>query len=444
MAWADYDYLNPRNYWCNRDPRLQSTVWMDNDAYARLKRDLAYYRRNPGKADPSKMLNLIGQIFNAWDGERRSFIQAKEELVGQYSMLINAMNARTDEIRHLDNVIQRLDRQLQEQERKQNKLQAQLDELISKSERNSQLANLYLNEAIEAYNNVVNDLSYRKFVSDQLESMSYLFQTVNNLELDSGAIQGLAIDALGKLFAMNKEVMRKRVEFDLMYDVVSSEAKDLQQQYNYWENNVYFDAENKNKADMAFWSYNLFPELKNSVERLCQDLDQAYDNPSIQVKELKEIQKNLETLREYGEQTVNDVLMRSLQSEKSEALCNIASLILVEDFLFKVVYMGFNNGDERSSYVAQLSNTASGMNIQFIFTPLGPSQIGCDYQVSLSGYQDETRVNTILSSIWQELSPNKINPSRKQDGEDSHIVDQIDFVKPGQHIHLPEVSTTNK
>lgn len=441
----NYDYLDPRHYWSQRDPRRCSKVWIDNTVYSRLKKDLSYYRQHPGKADPTKLLELIDQIVNAWDGERRSFTQAQKELISQYNSLVDAVNSKTDEIRRLNDVILRLDRQLQEQEREQRRLQNQINEIIAEKNRNSSLATQYLNEAIEAYNGIVNDPAYQKFVPDQVEALKFIFQTVNELELDSAAIQGLAVDALGKLFAMNKEVMRKRIEFDLIYDVVYAEAKDLRKQYDEWQTSVYFDPpENMHKADMAFWSYNWFPQLRDSVDRLYHDMESAPGDQSVHVKELHEIQHQLAELRKAGILATNDVIMRSQQSEKVEALGNIASLILVEDFLFKVVYMGFNNNDERSSYVTQLKNPAAGMSMQFVFTPLSPTQIGCNYEVSFDGYQDEMRVNSILASIWQELRPNQITPLDGHGDNESHIVDHIEFVKPGQSARLADPSPISK
>lgn len=442
---ASVDYLNPKYYWSHADPRRSSHVWMDNDALAAQKREAEYYRLHPGKADPARLLGLIERIMEAWNGERASFVSTQRELVEQYNRLVDAVNARTDEINRLNEILLRLNKQIERQADQQRRLQMQIDRLQEEKDRSESLARKYLNEAIDAYNSVVADPDYHRFASDKMQALAFVFGKVADLDLDPGAVQGLAVDALSKLFAINAEVIRRRAEFDLAYQVVSTDARDLLAQFEHWNSNVYFDPDGRqNKADMAFWSWNLFPQLYEAAEDICRQLDAAPDNPAIDTPQLKELHKQIEQLREYGSQTVNDVLARSMQSEKAEALGNIASLVLVEDFLFKMVYMGFNDNDERSAYVAQLRSAASGISMQFVFTPLSQSEVGCNYQVCFDGYQDEKRVSDILNAVWHELKPNKINPAAQRDDDSGHIVDHIEFAAPGHPIHLGDALPTLK
>lgn len=444
MARRNFDYLNPNNYWAHADPRHCSKVWIDNNVYADLNNELEYYRLHPTKADVKNLLNLIRRMTEAWQGERNAFKRMQKDFIKEYNVLVDSANSKTDEIKRLNDVILQLDNQVQEQAREQQRINEQINQLIEDKNHTTELARRYINEAIDAYNKIANDSYYSKFVPAQLQALQYLFEKINNLNLDSAAVQGLAVDALSKIYAMNKEVIRKRVEFDIAYEVVWADAQQLCQQYDVWQNDVYFDIESRrNQVDMAYWSRGLFPQQRDSLDEICHELEGAQQNPHIDTDKLWEIQQQLELLRKYGEETVNEVLARSRQSEKAEALGNIASLILVEEFHFKVVFVGFNDNDERSAYITQLHNASSGIDMQLVFTPLDSVQIGCTCQVSFEGYQDGKRANDILNAVWYELRPNKITPSGYEDSAEPKIVDHIDFATFGQPVHLEHTVSQN-
>ena len=145
---------------------------------------------------------------------------------------------------------------------------------------------------------------------------------------------------------------------------------------------------------------------------------------------------DLDQLEKNGEETVKTAFSVSSQSEKAEALARRTAIILADDFFFRTVYLGFNDDDERSAYVLQLENHASGIRMQFIFTPLNSTQIGCDYSVSFSGYQDEYRVRDIIESLISELSFNSIHTNHHE--IKNNIIDRISFIPLGQVIHLSE------
>ena len=436
MARNNRQYTDPSNFWNGMDPRRHERVWINNDVYARMNRELEELRRNPKKADTAKLLRLVSEMYRSWSEERERFKSLWNELVDEYNRLLKEIDAKGEEIERLNRVLLRLNEQIEETIKKQNELQEQINEIQRDRNANAELARKYLNEAIEAYNLIVNNPFYHKYANEDVEALNFIFRRVESTSLDAAAVQGIAVESLGKLYAMNKRVIRKRTEFELFYAIVLNEALELRKQYADWCNNTYFDPENRHQADMAYWSRGLFTEYMGNVDEICHELENAPVNPDIRIEELRKMQGQLGELRKYGEITVNNVLALSLMSEKIEALANITAIIMVEDFFFKAIYLGFNNADKRSSYVVQLNNYASGIRLQFEFSPLNNGEIGCNYIVSFEGYQDEDRVNHILDAVWSELMPNKVNPIGKRGEVDAHIVDNIEFATQGQPIQI--------
>lgn len=435
-------YLNPNRYWGNWDPREHSVVWEDNDANAERLAELAYYRKHPAKANLDNLLRLLDNFVQQQQEERRLFRAEWKKLIKEYNEAINEINQQNEVITQLNEAIFKLNNQIEEVYNQQKIIQDKLDQIQTDKRRNKELASRYRNEAVEAFNLIANDVYYLKFAGDEISAIQYIISRMDKGELDDGAIQGLAIDALGKLYAIQKMVVRKVADYELTYAITRSKATTIKTQFLKWRDKSFFDIKETSPVDMDYWSRGYFPELLQNVENICHNIEIAPQSADIKTEDLKQMQSELEKLEKLGADTVAIVYSASANSEKAEALAAKTAIILAEDFYFRTVYMGFNNGDERSSYVLQLENHASGIRLQFVFTPLNSTQIGCNYTISFQGYQDEDRVKTILKSLWTELTPNNIRNS--VDDLNDSIVEHIEFTPQGEEIHLYDINQTLK
>ena len=434
-------YLNPNRYWGNWDPREHSVVWEDNDAFAERRAELAYYRKHPAKANLDILLRLLDNFVQQQEEERRSFRTEWNNLIKDYNEAISEINQQNAVITQLNEFILELNSQIEQAYNQQKIIQSKIDQIQNEKQRNRELASIYRNEVVEAFNLVANDIYYLKFAGDEISTIQYIISRMDNENLDDGAVQGLAIEALGKLYAIQKRVARKVADYELTYAITRSKATTLRTQFLKWRDNLFFDTEETCPVDMDFWSRGYFSELMQNVENICHNIEIAPQSADIKIEDLKQLQIELDQLEKLGADSVSIAYSASANSEKAEALSAKTAIILAEDFYFRTVYMGFNNGDERSSYVLQLENHASGIRLQFVFSPLSPTQIGCNYKISFQGYQDENRVNTILNALWAELAPNNIRAS-VENLRDS-IVEKIEFTPQGEDIHLYEINQTS-
>lgn len=434
-------YLNPNRYWGNWDPREHCVVWEDNDAFAERRAELTYYRKHPAKANLDILLRLLDNFVQQQEEERRSFRTEWNKLIKDYNEAISEINQQNAVITQLNEFILELNSQIEQAYNQQKIIQSKIDQIQNEKQRNRELASIYRNEVVEAFNLVANDIYYLKFAGDEISTIQYIISRMDNENLDDGAVQGLAIEALGKLYAIQKRVARKVADYELTYAITRSKATTLRTQFLKWRDNLFFDTEETCPVDMDFWSRGYFSELMQNVENICHNIEIAPQSADIKIEDLKQLQIELDQLEKLGADSVSIAYSASANSEKAEALSAKTAIILAEDFYFRTVYMGFNNGDERSSYVLQLENHASGIRLQFVFSPLSPTQIGCNYKISFQGYQDENRVNTILNALWAELAPNNIRAS-VENLRDS-IVEKIEFTPQGEDIHLYEINQTS-
>lgn len=431
-------YLNPNRYYGNWNPLEHSVVWEDNDAFAERRAELAYYRKHPAKANLDILLRLLDDFVQQKEEERRSFRIEWNKLIKDYNDAISEINQQNEVITQLNEFIIDLNSQIEKAYNQQKIIQSKIEQIQNEKQRNKELASRYRNEVVEAFNLVANDINYLKYAEDEISAIHYIISRMDKDNLDDGAIQGLAIETLGKLYAIQKMVARKVADYELTYAITRSKATALKAQFLKWRDKLFFDIEQTCPVDMDYWSRGYFSELMQNVENICHNIEIAPQSADIKTDELKQMQIEIDQLEKLGVDSVSIAYSASANSEKAEALSAKTAIILAEDFYFRTVYMGFNNGDERSSYVLQLENHASGIRLQFVFTPLSPTQIGCNYTISFQGYQDEDRVKTILSSLWAELAPNNIRTSVENLRD--NIVENIEFTPQGENIHLYEIN----
>lgn len=434
-------YLNPNRYWSNWDPREHSIVWEDNDAFAERRAELEYYRKHPAKANLDILLHLLDNFVQQQEEERRTFRTEWNKLIKDYNDAIAEISHQNEVITQLNEFIIDLNSQIEKAYNQQKIIQSKIEQIQNEKQRNKELASIYRNEVVEAFNLVANDIYYLKFAGDEISAIQYIISRMDKDNLDDGAIQGLAIDALGKLNAIQKMVARKVADYELTYAITRAKAFALKTQFINWRDKLFFDIEQTCSVDMDYWSRGYFSELIQNVENICHNIETAPQSADIKTDELKQMQIEIDQLEKLGADSVSIAYSASANSEKAEALAAKTAIILAEEFFFRTVYMGFNNGDERSSYVLQLENHTSGIRLQFVFTPLSSTQIGCNYTISFQGYQDEDRVKTILNSLWAELAPNNIRTSVENLRES--IVENIEFTPQGENIHLYEINQTS-
>ena len=184
MARNNRRYTDPRNFWSGMDPRRHERVWINNDVYARMNRELEELRRNPKKADTAKLLRLVSEMYRSWSEERERFKSLWNELVDEYNRLLKEIDAKGEEIERLNRVLLRLNEQIEETIKKQNELQEQINEIQRDRNANAELARKYLNEAIEAYNLIVNNPFYHKYANEDVEALNFIFRRVESTSLD--------------------------------------------------------------------------------------------------------------------------------------------------------------------------------------------------------------------------------------------------------------------
>ena len=430
------NYLDPSRFWNNRDPTKSEYVWEDNASRAQRLAELEYWEKNPAKANLETVLRLFGEFISKQEEERKSFRSEWTKLVRSFHEAVQTIDQQSKQISFLNNVIADLNLQIESAYNQQKQIQERLIKIEDEQISNRKLAVQYQNEAVSAFNLIVNDVVYRRFAGDEIAALEYELERMGKNKLEEGAIQGLAVDILSRVYAIHKKVARKKTEYDLTYAIAKAKASNVRAQFINWRDEMYFDADKKNHVDMGFWTRGVFPELMDNVEIISHNLEIAHKNPDIKVDDLKRMILDLDQLEKNGEETVKTAFSVSSQSEKAEALARRTAIILADDFFFRTVYLGFNDDDERSAYVLQLENHASGIRMQFIFTPLNSTQIGCDYSVSFSGYQDEYRVRDIIESLISELSFNSIHTNHHE--IKNNIIDRISFIPLGQVIHLSE------
>ena len=422
-------------------PHDYGTVWLENGAYANLERELAYYRSHPNNVNPDELLQFLAQVLEEWRQDRRNYQNAMEEVLNRYEEMLEAMRDREREYRRLKDVLKELREQLRRQQEQQRQLEHRIRQVEEERENNQRRAVDLRNEAVEAFNRIVNDPYFQKYAIHELEAISHQLEELDRLPLAAEAKQAVALDCLNRVFTVIQLVERKKLEFSTARLLAETEATLIMDQFIHWRDDVYFDEQRQHKADMDFWSFEHFGEVMRAVEALQRRIHDGELMAGYYVENLKEDLQQMKDLQEEGEQTVASVFNNCNVSEECQQLALIAATILYEDFHFKLIANGYDADDMRHGYVIEMENHALGCKLRFVFSPVSETQsVGC-YQLCFLDYIDQILLSSFERMLLSELEYNKIPVrTRRKQGEETigTIVEELEFTPYGQPILLPQ------
>lgn len=422
-----YGHWNPDEY---------SSIWLENGAYRQLQRELEYYRTHPQNADPDAMLRLVDRIMQNWRQERGQWKVQMQELIEQMKVAVKIIKENEREAQRMQGLIDRLQQQVNETVERQNELQEHIDSLERDKQNDARLAQQYRNEAVQAYNEVVNDPYFQKYAFEELQAIGHFIHDMDNRPLADAAIQGLAIECIAKIYATRQKVDRMKTEFDVVHTLVSNRAQEVLEQYERWRDEVYFDPESRQKhVDMDFWSHGRFGQQMQNVQGIVHNLGIAPTQPGYMIAQLRTDLENLDTLMQQGEDVFAEVMNVSNLSELVEAMGLLASLILCEDYYYRLVSWGFNDDDERGAYVIQTENHSDHTRMQFVFSPIDQTHSVCFYQTCFEEYEDERIADKLVRDILMQLQENGIQ-LQIPDHLHANIVDHLEFGHGQGGIHL--------
>lgn len=423
------------------DPHAGGTVWLENGAYAQLERDLAYYRLHPNNVQPDELLRFLAIVLEEWKQDRKNFQNAMEEVYNRFDEMIEAMRDREQEYQRLKDVLRDLREQLRQQQEQQRQLERRIREVEEERENNQNRAVRLRNEAVEAFNQIVNDPYFQKYAIHELETISHQLAELDRLPLAAEAKQAVALDCLNRVFAIIQLVERKKLEYSTARLLAEAEAVLIMDQFVHWRDDVYFDEGRQHKADMDFWSFGHFGEVMGAAQTLQQRIHDGELVPGYFVEQLEADLQQLKDLQAEGERTVASVFNNCNVSEECEQLGLITATILYEDFHFKLIARGYDADDMRHAYVIEMENHALGCKLRFVFSPVSETQsVGC-YQMCFLDYIDQMILTSFERMLLSELEYNKIPVrTRRKQGEQTigTIVEELEFTPFGQPISLPQ------
>lgn len=427
------DILNDRgNFYSGWLPRDNGYTWMNNEAYAQWKRELEYLRRHPKQADPEALLALMTRIFGSWEQERRDFLNEFNGLLEVYEEALQLLKDNEEEFVRLNNLINALHQRINEAVIRQNELQERLDGIERRKANDRNIAIRYRNDAVEILNRLAETVYFEKYAPGELDALRYLIREIDKGNLTDGAVQGLAVECIAKACALERMVERKRSEFEILHMMAMQQMTELRRRYDNWGNETYFDEAKQHKMDVDYWSRGAWNRAYSHMKVLEASLTGADKVIGYRIENLQADIESITHLNQVGEEIIERALALSYQSEMAKAMGELIASIMCEIFMFRTVFMGYNNDDERESFVVQMYSHTYEMKIQFILTPLNEKEIGCIYHASTGKYIREEYLDEILKHINAELRFNDVLVVEQDKKEDSHWVPDIEFVPKGR------------
>lgn len=416
-------------------------VYLENGAYAELEKQLDYYREHPANVKPDELLHFLSLVMEEWRKDKTRFKTIMDETLEQYGHMLEAMRDIEKEYRRLKRLLRDLNEKIRRQEQRQEQIEHRLTLIEKERDKAKTRAVELRNEALDAFNGIVNDPFCQKYAMPELEAINQQLKAMDNGQLASEAMQAVAVNALNRVYAVSMLVEHKKLEFAAAQLLADTEATLIINQFVHWRDDVYFDDDRQNKADMDFWSFQHFGEIMSAAEILCRRIRGGEKLTGYMVSNLEEDIRQMKELQEEGERIVASVFNSCNISEQCQQLGLITAIILYEDFHFQLVTSGYDADDLRHGYVIEMENHAMECKIRFIFSPVSQTQsVGC-YQMCFHDYIDQQLLLSFEQVLLRELQNNGI-PVRVHKANDKetwgNVVENIEFTPSGNPIRLPE------
>ena len=413
----------------NWNPHSHSLVWLENGAYAELERQLSYYREHPTNVRPDELLQFLTSVMKEWRKDTNRFKGIMEETLTQYGRMLDTMKSREKEYKRLKGLLHDLNKKVKEQEQRQKQIERRLTLIENERFKANERALELRNEAIEAFNGIVNDPFCQKYAMPEIEAIDQQLKTMDTGKLTSEAIQAVAVNALNRIYVVTMLVERQKLEFSTAQLLAETEATLIINQFVHWRDDVYFDDGRQHKADMDFWSFQHFGEVMKAVESLCQRIRGGEQLPGYMITNLEN------DIRQMKDLNCCNI------SEQCQQLGLLTAIILYEEFHFQLVTNGYDEDDLRHGYVIEMENHAMGCKLRFVFSPVSQTQsVGC-YQMSFIDYIDQQLLSSFEQVLLSELQNNGIAVSKHCEmGKNTWgtVVENIEFTPHGKPISLPE------
>lgn len=433
------DMLNdPDNFYAGWLPRDNQSVWINNEVYAEITGRLRYLTDHPELASPDRLLALVDEIISTWNSERRAFRSEFNALLEAYGEAVRLLNEQNAEFDRLNGVINDLHERINEAVRRQNELQARLDEIRQEKAMDAALAMRYRNEAVEILNGFTETVYFEKYASGELEGLRHTIEELDSREIADAAKQGLALICITNARTLQKKVERKKADFEILYIAAMHQAEELKRCFDSWGNDTYFDEEKQNKMDMDYWSRGEWSGVYDHMMQLYERVRTSDTAVGYSIEDLKSDIENMIELQKAGEEVVRHAMGLSYQSEMAQAMGQIIASIMSEMFYFRAEFMGYNNDDDRESYVVQMYSHTYDIKIQFVITPMSEKSVGCIYHASTGKYIREEFLEEIMKHIVSELRYNDVTMLESPGQDDTHWVPELTFVPKGKKCTLEQ------
>lgn len=433
------------------DPNTHGGVFLRNDAYRRLQNELATLRRNPQLADPTKLLNLINEMRQAWDYERNQYSKTIENILNEFRAELDRLERENNQnYTQLKAGLKSLQKQVERQRKRQEEIEKAINEIHNESNKDIRLANLYRKQAVAQLQSIIDSPYWRKYNEDTLNELITRVNWQFNQEQHPAALQAAALEVLAKIPAGQKLVDQKRLNFAVELDKANTQIEHALGLIDHYEHELFFDSDSQNpqdQVDVDYWTWGEFARVTHFVrEELCPRMKNSETTYGYLIDDLKKDCDELKKAMENLEEIVSFAITAGVSSKRRCDLGQTISDNLNQQFYYDTILQGFDDDDNRLGYVLYMQCKCNDMDMRFIFNPIPGSdriQTICDYR--FNKFIDPALEKDHIDKLIELLRSFGIQIDSMNNGDDMEQ-NNDEMIPASDEIHLPEnlkVQTAN-
>jgi myosin heavy subunit len=340
------------------------------------KRDQTYQKAIDGLQ--SNMKSMAQEHHQAMQAQRLEFIDRQKQQKNELLKELADSEERTNEkIENLQNwTAEHLNKQRSEyleiadkQQKQLNTLRQEITTLNKKEANRQEYAASYLEDLSSMIKVADENLPHKKYAPGKLDKITRQLDAARSNVLND--IPTAAIPMIQQahfdLMDMEKEILQKEAEFELIYEMTLENAKALLENVQKNRKISLEEDEDGIEHETNYWTNGKFDTLKTGIQEIKENLEA--NKESLSIEEVNSLLGQLSENIKKQETIINEAVERIISSQyRAEMGDVVVESLEKQGFIMRPDETGYTERDQRKPYLIKLENRA-GTKVVAVIAP---------------------------------------------------------------------------
>lgn len=349
------------------------------------------------------------EFYDAQQRQSKEFNRTQRAVYNQLSQSIQETNQYVDSIRR-------------SHEQQLRQMKSQLNTLMSRQMQNQQSAHQLIND-LKCEIAIAQSMPYQKFQPQGMRQILSHIQGITQLPAESQ--MSIAHTAIKDLLILEEQIEAARLRYEATHLQIIQAIDTLLNDIRENQRNLYMEGDegrDSQPIDIDFWTEGQYSALESMLVNLRANLTDSFQEPAFTQEALEEVGNIVEEMEKQQEALVHEAVAKANSSGMRASIAEKIAEILHDSHCYEVVDYGYEQQDQRKSFLAKLHSTDNDSDIVVLIYPESANEQQLILKTKTNGYISEKDLYTRASEINNELkaagiqindAPCEVNPGNE-------------------------------